>query len=910
MSDLGNGSNVGGSPPRIPERLLSAVLKDPRVREDVLGDLHAAYQKYERQSRVPGLRYWIAALDVGIRFLLPRRATASRPPTGRPSRGPGSMPGILLGDLRYAVRLLAKNPGFTIVAVLSLALGIGATTTIFSVMNAALLRPLPLENPDRLVKLWSSRSQSGFGPISYPNYRDYRDQNHVFTGLAASSVARPMNLSGRGTPTQVNGMPVSGDYFSVLGVRPVLGRGFLPEEDRTPGTHPVVVISHGLWQGRFGSDPNVVGDIVVLNGQPFTVVGVAAKGFTNAWVGPFVNLADVWYPMMWDFHDQWAAARGLGVLGLVGRLKPGISLDQAQADMSILAGQIERAYPGISISEGRPLGVTVVSELRGRPVEVRQLRRSAAFMMTVVGLVLLIACANVTNMLLARAVDRRKEFGIRLAIGSSRRRLIRQLLTEDLLLAMVGGSVGLVVATWTAEALRPFLPLGAGQFDPGLDGRVVGFVVTVVLVAAVIIGLAPALRASTPDLVRELKDTASPGGPARSGLGSPLVAAQVAISVVLLIGAGLFVRSLQHLNTAELGFNPRNVLLANVNLPQYDEARVNVFSRQLLERLEGIPGVQSVSSGGQMLNPGRGARWRTRVSEGQEPASEGDGISVPINMVGTHYFQTMGVALMRGRDFSEEDEAANADVIVINETMARQFWAGEDPIGKRLVIRHPQWFTFERRTAEVVGVAQDTEMNVFTEDREPLLYLPAYWEPAPGGNLGIILRTDIDPVGVVTALRGAVASLDPDLIVEVRTVTEWIQSEFGSQRASASLSGIAGLLAVLLAIIGVYAVMAHAASQRTHEIGIRMALGAQSRDVLAVVMREGMVTTLMGVAIGVGAAFWVTRLIASQLHGLTATDPATFATVTVGLTGVALLACYIPARRATKVDPLVALRSE
>ena len=814
-------------------------------------------------------------------------------------------------DVRYGVRMLARSPGFTAVAVLSLALGIGATTTIFSVTNAALLRPLPLENPDRLVGLWSSRSRTGFGPISYPNYKDYRDQNHVFTGLAASSPARPMNLSGRGTPTQVNGMPVSGDYFSVLGVRPVLGRGFLPEEDRTPGTHPVVVISHGLWQGRFGSDPNVVGDIVVLNGQPFTVVGVAPKGFTNASVGPFVNQADVWFPMMWDLDDMFAAARGLGVLGLVGRLKPGISLDQAQADMSILAGQIERAYPGMSIN-WRRLGVTVVSELRGRPVEVRQLRRSAAFMMTVVGLVLLIACVNVTNMLLARAVDRRKEFGIRLAMGSSRRRLIRQLLTEGLLLATVGGSVGLVVSTWTAEALRPFLPFGAGQFDPVLDGRVVGFVVTVVLAAAVIVGLAPALRASTPDLVRELKDTASPGGPARSRLRSVLVAAQISTSVVLLIGAGLFVRSLQHLNTAELGFNPRNVLLANVNLPlqEYDKATVNVFSRQLLERLEGIPGVQSVSSGGQMLNPGRGPIYRTRVSEGQEPAPEGDGISVPINMVGTHYFQTMGIPLMRGRDFSEEDEAANADVIVINETMARQFWAGEDPIGKRLVIPAPRWFTFERRTAEVVGLAQDTEMNVFTEDREPLLYLPAYWDPAPGGRLGIILRTDIDPVGVVTALRGAVASLDPDLVVEVRTVTEWSQSNFGSQRASATLSGIAGLLAVLLAIIGVYAVMAHAASQRTHEIGIRMALGAQSRDVLAVAMREGMVTTVMGVAIGAGAAFWVTRLIASQLYGVTATDPATFATVTVGLTGVALLACYIPARRATKVDPLVALRAE
>ena len=816
-------------------------------------------------------------------------------------------------DVRYGVRMLARSPGFTAVAVLSLALGIGATTTIFSVMNAALLRPLPLENPDRLVGLWSSGSRTGFGPVSYPNYKDYRDQNHVFTGLAAYSMARPMDLSGRDAPMQVNGSPVSGDYFSVLGVRPVLGRGFLPEEDRTPGTHPVVVISHGLWQGRFGSDPNVVGDIVVLNGQPFTVVGVAPKGFPGASVGPGIlaGQADVWYPMMWDFHDRWAVERGLGVLGLVGRLKPGISLDQAQADMSILADQIERVYPGIRFDEDR-LGVTVVSELRGRPGEVRQLRRSAAFMMTVVGLVLLIACTNVTNMLLARAVDRRKEFGIRLAMGSSRRRLIRQLLTEGLLLAMVGGSVGLVVATWTAEALRPFLPLGAGQFDPGLDGRVVGFVVTVVLVAAVIVGLAPALRTSTPDLVRELKDTASPGGPARSRLRSLLVAAQVAISVVLLIGAGLFVRSLQHLNTVDLGFNPRNVLLANVNLPRqgYDKARVNVFSRQLLERLEGVPGVQSVSSGGQMLNPGRGPRWRTRVSEGQEPAPEGDGISVPINMVGTHYFQTMGIPLMRGRDFSEEDEAANADVIVINETMARQFWAGEDPIGNRLVIRHPQFFTFEQRTAEVVGVAQDTEMNVFTDDREPLLYLPAYWEPAPGGDLGIILRTDIDPLGVVTALRGAVASLDPDLVVEVRTVTEWIQSNFGSQRASASLSGIVGLLAVLLAIIGVYAVMAHAASQRTHEIGIRMALGAQSRDVLALVMREGMVTTLMGVVIGVGAAFWVTRLIASQLHGVTATDPATFATVTVGLTGVALLACYIPARRATKVDPLVALRAE
>ena len=898
-------------PPRLARALLRLLL--PGALHDAFaGDLEERFHRTAEVDLAAARRgYWRDVLSPTILRFRREAKGMPLPPGSSPGSGRGNgITGALLADLKFALRMLAKNPGFTTVAVLSLALGIGATSTIFSVMNAALLRPLPLENPDQLVKLWSSRSRTGFGPISYPNYKDYRDQNHVFTGLAASSPARPMNLSGRGTPTQVNGTPVSGDYFSVLGVRPVLGRGFLPAEDRTPGTHPVVVISHGLWQGRFGSDPNVVGAIVVLNGQPFTVVGVAPKGFTGASVGS-PRRTDVWYPLMWDFHDMWGAERGLGVLALVGRLKAGISLDQAQADMSILADQIERAYPGMSIN-WRRLGVTVVSELRGRPVEVRRLRRSAAFMMTVVGLVLLIACVNVTNMLLARAVDRRKEFGIRLAMGSSRRRLVRQLLTEGLLLATVGGSVGLVVSTWTAEALRPFLPFGAGQFDPGLDGRVVGFVVTVVLVAAVIVGLAPALRASTPDLVRELKGTASPGGPARSRLRSPLVAAQIATSVVLLIGAGLFVRSLQHLNTAELGFDPRNVLLANVNLrlQGYDEAKVNVFSRQLLERLAGIPSVQSVSSGTQMLNPGRGPIYRTRVSEGQEPAPEGEGISVPINMVGTHYFRTMGIPLMRGRDFSEEDEAANADVIVINETMARQFWAGEDPIGKRLVIPHPQFFTFERRTAEVVGLAQDTEMNVFTEDREPLLYLPAYWEPAPGGDLSIILRTDIDPAGVVTALRGAVASLDPDLVVEVSTVTEWIQSNFGSQRASASLSGIAGLLAVLLAIIGVYAVMAHAASQRTHEIGIRMALGAQSRGVLALVMREGMVTTLMGVAIGVGAAFWVTRLIASQLHGVTATDPATFAMVTVGLTGVALLACYIPARRATKVDPLVALRAE
>ncbi len=825
-----------------------------------------------------------------------------------------------LHDVRYGVRMLAKNPGFTTVAVGCLAVGIAANTAMFSLVNAVLLRPLPVEQPDQLVRLWQTRNGTlRFGQIAYSSYELYRDNNDSFTGLTTQSPAI-FNVSGRDRSARVYGAVVTGNYFSLLGVTPALGRGFLPEEDQTPGTHPVAVISHGLWQRHFGAFPEIVGEPLILNGHPFTVVGVAPAGFTGTRIGQQFN---VWVPLAMHAQAKPRSARGFGtwLYGLIGRLEPGVSLEQAQAEMTTLARQLEQASP----AENKGIGILIVPEIRHNPYVMATYRNFAAFIMCAVALVMLIACANVATMLLARAMARRKEIAIRLALGASRGRLIRQLLSECALLAAAASALGLAFGYWGAKILlRPLVGPGGWleTLDLTPDVRVLGFTLVTSLLTVILFGLTPAMRASRPSLIPALKNSATTVREGRSRLRDLLVASQVGLSLVLLIGAGLFVRSAHHLSEIDPGFDADRVLMAPIDLATqgYDETRARAFYEELRERLEAIPGVEAVSLA--FLDPATlgdvngGAPLLTPLVEGQEPAPEERRKGVPFTLVASDHFRTMGIPLFLGRDFSAADRAADASVIIVSETMARHFWPGENPVGSRLTISAARSdFNFVGRTAEVVGVAKDRPVNFYPilENPEPLIYLPLYWHPEAGIEFVLWphIRTAGDPVAAGVAFRQQVAAIDEHLPPpEVKTAAESIRLSFADQRILVIFTVTFGGLALLLAAIGVYGVMSHSASQRTHEIGIRMALGAQSRDVLALVMREGMVTTLIGVAIGVGAAFGVTRLMASQLHGVTATDPATFAAVTVGLTGVALLACYIPTRRATKVDPLVALRSE
>ena len=905
----------------VPEDFRDSVLGDLQEEADFGGAGRGTGWMITRMLSITLLLRWDRARS---RFV----GMGSRPPTDRGSNGRGSMIDTLLNDLRYGVRMLAKNPGFTTVAVGCLAVGMGASTAMFSLVNAVLLRPLPVEQPDRLVRLWQTRDGILRGQIAYSSYEFYRDNNDSFTGLTTQSPAI-VNVSGGDRSTRVYGAVVTGNYFSLLGVRPALGRGFLPEEDQTPGTHPVAVISHGLWQRHFGASPEIVGESLILNGHPFTVVGVAPAGFTGIRIG--VQF-DVWVPlaMSAQLRPRRDRAFGIWLAGLIGRLEPGVSLEQAQAEMTTLARQLEQARP----VENKGIGILVVPEIRHNQYNMAFYRKFAAFIMGAVALVMLIACANVATMLLARSMARRQEIAIRLALGASRGRLIRQLLSECALLAAAASALGLAFGYWGAKMLlRPLLMSGwiGTTLDVTPDGRVLGFTLVTALLTVILFGLTPAMRASRPSLIPALKNSTTTGRERRSRLRDLLVASQVGLSLVLLIGAGLFVRSAHHLSEIDPGFDADRVLMAPIDLATqgYDETRARAFYEELRERLEAIPGVEAVSLAFRdpatfgSASSGRGAPLLTPLVEGQEPAPEERRKRVPFALVASDHFRTMGIPLLLGRDFSAADRAADASVIIVTETMARHFWPGENPVGSRLTISAARSdFNFVGRTAEVVGVAKDRPINFYPiygyvhkdlENPEPLIYLPLYWHPDAGIEFVLWphIRTAGDPVAAGVAFRQQVAAIDEHLPpLEVMTAAESIRLSFGVQRILVIFSGSLGALALLLAATGVYGVMSHSASQRTHEIGIRMALGAQSRDVLALVMREGMVTILMGVAIGVGAALGVTRLMASLLSGVTATDPATFAAVTVGLTGVALLACYIPTRRAMKVDPLVALRSE
>ena len=813
---------------------------------------------------------------------------------------------ILWQDIRYGVRMMWKNRGLTLAAVISLALGIGANTTIFTWVKSVLLRPLPgVVASDQLVTVHGVLKHAGNRPISvsYPDYQDFRDRNEVFDGLIAFNL-NPFNLSGDAKPERVWGLFVSGNYFEVLGVRTVAGRGFLPEEDRTPGTHPVAVISYGLWQRRYGADPNLVGKSVQLNDRSFTIVGIAPRDFNGTYVG---LAADIYLPLMMQPQmtpgDNSLTGRNNQWLDVMGRLKPGVTRAQARASLQTIVRQQAEAYRHGDDAVGVDV-YTLAREPNGAQVFLLPV---LAILMAVAGVVLLIACANVANLLLGRATARRREIGIRLALGASRRRLVRQLLTESLMLALLGGACGLLLALWTAGTLVSFVPdLGLPVWlNLTIDWRVFVFTLAVSLITGVVFGLAPALQASKPELVATLKDEAGTmGGGRRKGrVRNALVVAQIALSLVALVGAGLFIRSLQYAQMLKPGFNPDHVLLASLDVFPigYDQTKGLVFYQQLLERFKQIPGVQSISFADKLPLSVFGDTSQGASIEGYTPGKNED-LNFQFDTVGPDYFQAMKIPLAAGREFTERDNQNAPAVVVINETMASRYWANRNPIGQRMRLSNDQ-------PVEIVGVAKDVKYRSVNEPPQSFMYVPMLQNYRSAMTL--VIRTAGDPLTLLPQVRDEVRQMDANLaLFDEKTLTEHAGIALFAQRLAVKLLSVFGMLALTLAVIGLYSVMAYSVSQRTHEIGIRIALGARAGNVFRLVIGQGIFLTVVGIAAGIVTAAIVMRFVSSLLFGVTATDPMTFISVALLLGAVALLACYIPARRATKVDPLVALRYE
>jgi macrolide transport system ATP-binding/permease protein len=817
-------------------------------------------------------------------------------------------------DLRFGSRMLRKQPGFTLITVLTLALGIGANTAIFSLVDKVLIRKLPVEEPDRLVVVSASRGQGVSTTSNYPDFVDYRDRNEVFEGLVCY-YQRALTLSEGGQAERIQGMIVSGNYFTALRVQPALGRGFMPEEDKAPGAHPVVMLSYGLWQRRFGSEPGLIGKVVNLNGYPFTVVGIAPPEFTGTIAS---SPPDVYVPIM--MLGQFLPpsnpdllfgprSRSSGWLQLLGRLKPGVSQEQAAAAMTTLGSQVVRAHPNADDSPRIEPKFLIEDGSRGHTNLLRDIRFPLQMLMATVGLILLIACANVANLLLARAGARRKEIAVRLAVGAGRGRLIRQLLTESMLLAMLGGGAGLALASSISGLIVSFTPPNTFvnlTLDNRLDWRVLSFTLVISLLTGILFGLAPAVRASRPDLVSALKDESTLLGNRvrRLSLRNLLVVGQVALSLMVLIGAGLCVRSLQNLQAIDSGFDPAKVLVmsVDVSLSGYSKERGLQFYSELLERVRRLRGVEAVSLATQVaLGDGFGGTMR---AEGYAPKA-GEDLSSDFNQIGPDYFRTMKIPLLDGREFSTSDTATAPPVAIINETAARRFWPGQNPVGRRVIVgRAP-----DESVREIVGVVKDSKYRRLTEELRPAVFTPFLQRYR--GDMSLHVRTTGEPGAMIAAARSEAQALDTNLpVYNIRTLEEQKNSSLYTSRMAATLLTVFGLLALLLAAVGLYGVMAYTVHTRTREIGIRMALGARRKDVLRQVLLEGMSLVTIGLAVGLGGAVAATRLAQDFLYGVTATDPVSFAGAALLLAFVALLANFLPARRAAGADPLVALRCD
>ena len=829
-------------------------------------------------------------------------------------------------DLRYGFRMLRQRPGFTLVAMTALALGIGANTAIFSAVNAALLRPLPFADPDRLVVVWQSNQQGRPGdysqlPFAYPNYDELRKQCQVCQEVGAwnSYTSTRFALTGGAQPEQAQYAVVSAGLFSVLGVKPALGRAFLPEEDQL-GAARVAIISHRLWQRRWAGDPNLLGQTVALNGQSYTVVGIMPPGF----VFPrFPRDAEVWVPLSGDPIPGRRFSPGTRYLNVMARLKAGATHAQAEAEMETIARRIERQDS--RFNRGLGLSPTPLHrQLTGH------LRLALFVLLGAVGFVLLIACANVANLLLARASTRRQEIAVRLALGATRLRLARQLLTESLMLALLGGAAGLLLAKWSIGLLS-VIPYNAASFyipyniphdQITLDAWVLGFTFALSLLAGMIFGLAPAFQSSRPDINSALKgvSASSGSGSRRQHTRSLLVVVEVALSLILLVGAGLMIKSFMRLQEVDPGFEPEHVLTAEIGLPRAkypDGQKVTAFHERLLERLAALPGIVAVGLGSSLPLGGTNADTSFFI-DGQPAPEPRDRPHTHPRTISPDYFRAMGMKMVEGRAFTDQDHAQSPRVAIINETMARRFWPTQPALGKRVALDfesmkffpdRPPLFDLAMGMREIVGVARDVRHEGLETEPQPEMYIPD--RQSPEREMNLVIRAAVDPASLAAAVRGAVSAVDQDQpVANVKLMSQLLADSVAKPRFNYLLLTIFAAVALILSATGVYGVMSYAVTARTREVGIRLALGAQAADVMKLVISHGMRPVVAGIALGLAGAYALTRVMATLLFGVSATDPAIFAGVAALLATVALLACYLPARRATKVDPVIALRHE
>jgi putative ABC transport system permease protein len=810
-------------------------------------------------------------------------------------------------DLSYGFRTLFKNPGFTAVAVLSLAIGIGANSAIFSVINALLLRPLPYQDADRLAILWQRSpglnvAQDWFSP---GQCLDVRAENQVFEQVAVT-IGASFNLTGQGGPEHVDGARVTSSLFPLLGAKAALGRVLLPEED-SPGKPATVILSHGFWRRRFGGDPQVIGKTLVLSGSSFEIVGVMQPGFSltkevmltvNA-----IERADVLLPL--PMSEGARTNRGNEDFNIFAKLKPGVSLAQAQADMDLIAVRMKQRYPENYPAHGG-LTISVVPLLKQ---VVGEIDLALYVLLATVGFVLLIACANVANLLLARATVRQKEIAIRAAVGASRARIARQLLTESALLALTGGMLGMVIALGAVEALRAFGPENIPRLNEiGVDGRVVAFTFFISMLTGIVFGLAPALRASRVDLNETLKEggRGADRGHGRHMTRKLLVVFEVALSLIVLICAGLLIRSYRRVVNAHPGFDSRNVHAMRLSLPgaRYSTPESIVgFFRQVGERLERTPGVESVGTSYSLPMSAVAFAWEPITIEGYAPPTAQDTIISNVRIINPGYFDVMRIPLKLGRYFTGQDIKGAQETVIVNEALAEHFWPNEYPIGKRLQRGESgPWRT-------VVGVISDTKEYIAEKEPPIAVYYPA--EQVIPRNMYLVIRTTSDPVPMTAAIVKEIQAVDPEMpVYDVGSMDQRLYGSLARQRFLMFLLGVFALIALILAAIGVYGVMAYSVSQRTHEIGVRIALGARPDAILRLVIRQALILAALGIAIGLVGAFALTRVMSSLLFGVSATDLLTFVITSLLLGSIALMASYIPARRAAKVDPIAALQHE
>ena len=886
----------------IRKRLLTAKLSHAReneIVEELAQHLDDVYEQALRNGATEREAYRITRNELNQSNLLARELRRShRPvqhepvPLGGPSKGNMFMD--IIQDVRYGARVLFKNPSFTFIAVLALALGIGANTAIFTVVNAVLLRPLPYKDPERLMTVWEDASKVGF-PHNTPapaNFIDWRDQNQLFEGMAALH-RRTFNLTGDGEPERIDGRRVSTNLFALLGVDPQFGRVFLAEEDQ-PGSNRVVILSNRLWHRRFAADKAIVGKTLSLNGEPYTVVGVMPQRFE------FPTREDeLWVPIAFD--SQEAGRRGSHYLEVIGRTKPGVTFEQAQGEMNNIAARLQQQYPNTNSN----IGVTVIplhEDLVG------DIKPALLMLLGAVGFVLLVACANVANLLLARAAVRQKEIAVRMALGASRWRLVRQFLTESVLLGALGGIFGLGLSFVALIVLKSFIPENISQASTiAIDARVLIFTVLVSLLTGLIFGLAPAAQRS--DFNDVLKDGGREGvaGSRGNRMRGLLVIGEVAVSLLLLIGAGLLINSFMRLRNLDPGFQTDHVLTVGIVLPESkypDVAKRSAFYTEVLQRVEALPGVKSAG----VVN------WIPLVFQGDSIGISIEGQPEPVasqrpnaatRVINPNYFSSMGMHLLKGRNLDDRDKSTSLPVAVISESMAKRFWPNQDPVGKRFTPGDPtepdQWI-------QVIGVVNDIRQFELTAEPKPQMYLP-YQQIGFFTPRYLVVKTDVEPASLTGAVRKAVWEVDKDQPVSnIATMEEVLSDSIARQRFSMLLLAIFAAVALVLAAVGIYGVMSYSVAQRTHEIGIRMALGAQTGAVLKLAVGYGLKLVLAGVVIGLIAAFLLTRVMSTLLFGVTPTDPLTFTIISAILILVALIASYIPARRATKVDPVIALR--